>query len=624
MLNIQLLATAYHPQAPCMDNTISLIIRELFERYQSCNEGALADYIPELTKVNPDWFGISVFTADGHAYEIGNTKQEFTIQSISKAFTYGMILDEHGIGKVEKRIGVEPSGEAFNSISLDPETGRPLNPMINAGAIASTGMVAGSGFENRFEKIRKRFSQFAGRELDVDEAVYRSESSTGFRNRAIANLLRNFEMLDDPVDEAVEVYFKQCSILVNCHDLSVMAACLANGGTNPLTQERVLDQTNVEKVLSVMSTCGMYDYSGEWLFTVGLPAKSGVGGGVMGVLPGQLGVAVFSPKLDEKGNSVRGVRVFAELSKRFNLHLFNLPVISDQVIRRVYRLSQVGSHCNRLQSHHETIRKHGHAVAIIELQGDIFFSALERVVRSASEHAHDTEIFVLDLNRAGLFDAATASLLVEVATQLQAAGKRLLVVDHFTKLDRATFDDLVDCVEFFDQIGYALKACEDEIIRRHHAVPMVKGLVPFYEFDLFSELSPSQLSEVEGLIEMKAFVKGEKVIEEGDDPDDIYFLSKGEISIFQQGSHEFGKGRLVSTFGPGACFGDIAALSGAKRSADVWADDDITCYTLPVANFRELETASPQIYMRLLRGILMLNVNRLRRRDLEVAALNSG
>lgn len=607
-----------------MDNTISLIIRELFERHRSCDEGALADYIPELTKANPDWFGISVFTADGHAYEIGDTKQEFTIQSISKAFTYGMILDEHGIGEVQKRIGVEPSGEAFNSISLDPETGRPLNPMINAGAIASTGMVAGRGFENRFEKIRKRFSQFAARDLGVDEAVYRSESSTGFRNRAIANLLRNFEMLDDPVDEAVEVYFKQCSILVNCHDLSVMAACLANGGTNPLTQERVLDQTNVEKVLSVMSTCGMYDYSGEWIFTVGLPAKSGVGGGVMGVLPGQLGVAVFSPKLDEKGNSVRGVRVFAELSKKFNLHLFNLPVISDQVIRRVYRLSQMGSHCNRLQSHHETIRKHGHAVTVIELQGDIFFSALERVVRSTAEHASDSEIFVLDLNRAGLFDTATADLLVEVATQLQAVGKRLLVVDHFKKLDRATFDGLVDCVEFFDQIGYALKACEDEIIRKHHAVPMVNGLVPFYEFDLFSELSPSQLSEVEGLLEMKAFTKGEKVIEEGDEPDDIYFLSKGEISIYQQGSHEFGKGRLVSTFGPGACFGDIAALSGAKRSADVWADNDITCYTLPVASFRALETSNPQIYMRLLRGILMLNVNRLRRRDLEVAALNSG
>ncbi|MDF1658084.1 MAG: glutaminase A [Verrucomicrobiales bacterium] len=606
-----------------MDNTISLIIQELHERYRSCDEGALADYIPELTKANPDWFGISVFTADGHAYEIGETKEEFTIQSISKAFTYGMILDEHGIGAVEKRIGVEPSGEAFNSISLDPETGRPLNPMINAGAIASTGMVSGKGFKNRFETIRKRFSKFAARDLGVDEEVYSSESSTGFRNRAIANLLRNFEMLDDPVDEAVEVYFKQCSILVNCHDLSVMAACLANGGINPLTKERVLDQGNVEKVLSVMSTCGMYDYSGEWIFTVGLPAKSGVGGGVMGVLPGQLGVAVFSPKLDAKGNSVRGVKVFAELSKKFNLHLFNLPVISEQVIRRTYKLSQAGSQNSRPQAHHDAIREHGDTVTIIELQGDVFFSALERVVRSSAEHAETTDIFVLDLNRAGMFDPATADLLTEVAGRLSEAGKRLLIVDHFQKLDRGSFSADLQ-VEFYDQIGFALKACEEEIIKKHAETSMVAGLIPFYEFDLFSELSPSEISDIEGMLGMAASEKGDRIITEGDDPDDIYFLSKGEISIYQQGTHEFGKGRLVTTFGPGACFGDIAALTGAKRSADVWADERVTCYTLPVKSFRELETSQPTLYIKLLRGILMLNVNRLRRRDREVAALNSG
>ncbi|MEM7602350.1 MAG: glutaminase A, partial [Verrucomicrobiota bacterium] len=255
-----------------MENTIALIVESLFEKYKSCTEGAVADYIPELTKANPSWFGICIFTTDGHCYEIGDSDQEFTIQSISKAFTYGMILDEHGVDAVEKRIGVEPSGEAFNSISLDPQTGRPLNPMINAGAIASSGMVTGKGFKERFEKIRKRFSQFAARDLRVDEDVYRSESATGFRNRAIAHLLRNFEMLDDPVEESVEVYFKQCSILVTCRDLAVMGASLANGGVNPISGERVLEHENVEKVLSVMSTCGMYDYSGEWIFTVGLPA----------------------------------------------------------------------------------------------------------------------------------------------------------------------------------------------------------------------------------------------------------------------------------------------------------------------------------------------------------------
>ncbi|MEM7312285.1 MAG: glutaminase A, partial [Planctomycetota bacterium] len=354
-----------------MDNTILRIISDLHQKHRTCNEGNLADYIPELARANPDWFGISVVTADGATYAVGDAEEQFTIQSISKAFTYGMVLDEHGVEEVRSRIGVEPSGEAFNSISLDPVTGRPLNPMINAGAIAATGMVRGSGLDQRFEKIRALFSQYADDELSVDENVYNSESATGFRNRAIANLLRNFEMLDDPVDESVEIYFKQCSILVNCRQLAVMGACLANGGVNPISGERVLNAENIDQVLSVMSTCGMYDYSGEWIVSVGLPAKSGVGGGVVGVLPGQLGVAVFSPLLDAKGNSVRGLRTFEELSRLFNLHLFNFPAISDQVIRRVYKLSEVGSHRQRVMKHHEAITKHGDSVTVIEMQGDL-------------------------------------------------------------------------------------------------------------------------------------------------------------------------------------------------------------------------------------------------------------
>ena len=379
-----------------MHNTISRIIGQLYDKHHECTEGSLADYIPELTKADPEWFGISIFTTDGHGYTIGDSNIPFTIQSISKAFTYGLVLDELGVERVEQRIGVEPSGEAFNSISLDPDSGRPRNPMINAGAIAATGMVPGTGFEERFDRIWRCFNTYAGTELAVDEDVYQSESATGFRNRAIANLLRNFEMLDDPVDEALEVYFKQCSIQVTCRDLGLMAATLANGGVNPITRERALKAENVEKVLSLMSTCGMYDYSGEWIFRVGLPAKSGVGGGIMGVLPGQLGVAVFSPRLDPKGNSVRGLRIFSDLSRLFNLHLFNFPVLSAHVIRRVYKLNEAGSRRQRLPRHHAAISEHGDVVTIVELQGDFFFSAAERLLRVAEDYIDGTETFILD------------------------------------------------------------------------------------------------------------------------------------------------------------------------------------------------------------------------------------
>ncbi|MBP6782645.1 MAG: glutaminase A [Verrucomicrobiales bacterium] len=604
-----------------MHNTISQIIQKLHEKYQTCGEGALADYIPELTKANPDWFGISVFTTDGHCYEIGDCRQEFTIQSISKAFTFGMILDEFGIEAVEKRIGVEPSGEAFNSISLDPVTGRPFNPMINAGAITASGMIRGAGFDERFEKVRVGFSGFAGRELGVDESVYRSESATGFRNRAIANLLRNFNMLEDPVDEALEVYFKQCSILVNCRDLSVMAASLANGGINPLTKKRVLDQGNVEKVLSVMSTCGMYDYSGEWIFTVGLPAKSGVGGGIMGVLPGQLGVAVFSPLLDGKGNSVRGVKVFEEMSKKFNLHLFNYPVISDQVIRRIYRLSEAGSHRQRPHVQHEALREHGSGVTVIELQGDIFFTAMERVVRSLFEHAETSGVYVLDLSRAGLFDEATESLLFDVAKELEVSGKRLFLVDPGKKLKRKPLLDGGGNVVFYDEIDLALEYCEDEIIELHIAKPLVKGLVPFYEFDLFKSLTSPELSVVEGRLEMIGSKRGTKIIEQGGDPDHIFLLAKGSVSIFHQPGNAGGRGRRVNAFGPGVCFGDLALFDGSKRSADVWADEEIVCYTLSLESLQQLEREFPGIYQKIIKNILLLNIERLRRMNTEIGSL---
>lgn len=199
------------------------------------NDGDIASYISELTKANPDWFGICLVTATGSIYEVGDTRQPFTIQSISKPFVYGMALEENGRADVLKKVGVEPTGDVFNSISLEPDTGRPRNPMINAGAIATTGLVTGLTLESRLKRMLATFGNFAGRELSLDEEVYRSENETGHRNRAIGHMLRDFEILTTDPIPTVELYFKQCSISVNCHDLGIMAATLANRGTNPVT-----------------------------------------------------------------------------------------------------------------------------------------------------------------------------------------------------------------------------------------------------------------------------------------------------------------------------------------------------------------------------------------------------
>jgi len=298
---------------------------QIHEQFASMDEGRVADYIPELADANPADFGIAAVGVKGSVIEIGATDVAFTIQSISKPFIYGMALEDLGRDGVLASVGVEPSGEAFNAIVLDEVSNRPFNPMINSGAIATTGLIAGADQVERLHRVLRTLSTYAGRDLQVDSATFFSERATGDRNRAIAHLMRSSGMLPaGDIDEMLELYFQQCSVLVTCRDLAVMAATLANGGVNPLTGERAIEQRYVKDVLSLMLSCGMYDYSGEWAYRVGVPAKSGVSGGIAAVLPGQAGLAVYSPPLDPKGNSLRGVKVFEELSSRFSLHFMEV------------------------------------------------------------------------------------------------------------------------------------------------------------------------------------------------------------------------------------------------------------------------------------------------------------
>lgn len=312
-------------------------LNDLYAKYKPLQEGAVADYIPELAKVDPDLFAISIVTVDGHVIEVGDLKQLFTIQSASKPFVHGLTLEDCGRDFVLSRVGVEPTGDSFNAIILDESSGRPYNPMVNAGAIATAGLVKGRDPTDKLNRVMDMFRRYAGRELYVDMSVYTSERTTGHRNRAIAHLMLNFGMVDQNLDEMLDLYFKQCSVMVNCHDIAVMAATLANNGRNPITGEQALDSEYIKDVLSVMYTCGMYDYSGEWAYRVGLPAKSGVGGGIVAVVPKLLGIGVFSPRLDARGNSVRGLRVCEELSSHFGFHSFDLHEDNSKFLNSLTR-----------------------------------------------------------------------------------------------------------------------------------------------------------------------------------------------------------------------------------------------------------------------------------------------
>ena len=300
------------------------LIDDLYVQYQHLTDGQVATYIPELAKASPNDFGICIVTEDGRTFEVGDCDRPFTMQSVTKPFTFGMALEELGHEEVWRYVGVEPSGDAFNSISLQDQTNRPFNPMINTGAITVSALLHARHGERALRPhARPRLSAAAGRQLTVDEAVYQSEYRTGHRNRAIAHLLLNFGVVHDEAEAALDLYFRQCAILVTCRDLAMMGATLANMGRNPVTGEPVFEIACVKDMLSIMFTCGMYDYSGQWAYRVGVPAKSGVSGGVMAVVNRQLGIATYSPPLDERGNSRRGIEVCSGLAARLGLHVFD-------------------------------------------------------------------------------------------------------------------------------------------------------------------------------------------------------------------------------------------------------------------------------------------------------------
>jgi glutaminase len=308
-------------------------IRQLHDKYRSNDEGRVATYIPELGKANPDHFGISLVSVDGQEFSVGDVAHAFTIQSICKPFAFLMALERHGRDGTLARVAVEPSGDAFNSVELQPGTNRPFNPMVNAGALAVASLIKGASPEEGTEEFVRRLSVAAGRPLEVDHAVYASESATGHRNRGIAHLLRNFEVIDDDVDHTLHQYFTQCSVLVTARDLAMMGATVANMGLNPVTGEDAFETKYVRDILAAMFTCGMYDYAGEWAYRIGVPAKSGVSGGVLAVLNRQFGLAVYSPRLDARGNSVRGIAVCVDLAEEFGLHAFDFMNFGSNFIR---------------------------------------------------------------------------------------------------------------------------------------------------------------------------------------------------------------------------------------------------------------------------------------------------
>ena len=608
-------------RAPKFISPIEDFLKEVHQNCVADDSGQVATYIPELAKADPDWFGICLVTANGSVYEIGETRQEFTIQSISKPFVYGLALEDNGRDFTLDRVGVEPTGDAFNSISLDPGTGRPRNPMINAGAIATAGLIAGKTPASRFKRILETFSLYAGRELTLDEKVYQSESETGHRNRAIGHMLRNFDKLTGDPAPTTEIYFKQCSISVNCRDLGVMAATLANRGVNPLTGKQALRGEYVESVLSVMGTCGMYDYAGEWLYHVGIPAKSGVAGGVLAVLPGQIGIGVFSPKLDAHGNSVRGIRVCKELSRHLDLHLFNRPVVGKSTIRAKFTGAKFNSSHVRTAEEGQALRELGKVIHVYQLQGHLAFATTEPVVRDVLEAVDEIQFLILDMKRVLSLNESAGHLLHSLVSKLHAADKTVLFThcEHLSLLRRMMKKKLAGQ---FDQLfstypdnDLALEWCEETLLEntRFAHAPNYKAKPADYE--LLNDLSAADLKVLQPLLQSRTFKRSQFIISAGDAAREMFFLARGHVSVLLPGEER----HRIATFSPGMSFGEMAFLDGAPRSANIVADSDVECDMLSLEDFESLGKTHPAIKIKILEKLCLNLTGKLRKANRELS-----
>jgi len=599
----------------------------LKQEYGQIQGGEVATYIPELAKADPDWFGITVVTVDGHVYQVGDTLQNFTIQSISKVITYGIGLECNGVEPVLKKIDVEPSGEAFNQISLEPNTGRPRNPMINAGAISAMAFVEGDSMDQKLKRILDTYERYIGHPVSVDQEVYQSEKSTGHRNRAIAYMLRNYDIIENNTDELLDLYFKQCSILVNCRDLALMAATLANTGVNPITGVRAIKRDYVPKLLSVMSSCGMYDFSGAWVYEVGMPAKSGVAGGIMAVLPGQLGIGVFSPKLDDRGNSVRGISVCKRISNDFGLHMFHSGrTTATSVLHSTYDVSSVTSKRSRPNSHQELLREQGKRIVIQELQGDLMFASGEIVVSAVMYAIEDAEYVILDFRRVAAINEGAMILLSHLIKHVYSSGKTLLFTNlrdryAFAQVLKTRIPNIKELSLFdFDELDEALEWSENQVLKELQAtVPAEVGLG---DQDFCTGLSTEELARLEQLVDKVSYSKGSYICRVGEPAAELYFIVSGQVDVMVPIDPR--RDSRITTLSAGASFGEMGLLDHGVRSANVVANSELTCFKL---SYDQLENDRSEIgisiQLKLISNIGRTLTNKLRHATLEIQSLKS-
>jgi len=601
------------------DTPLLHYLQDLQTELVANRDGVVADYIPALATADPSLFGISIVTVHGAKYSVGDFDHPFTIQSVSKPFVYGMALTDRGVEDVRHRVGVEPTGDAFNSIRVDEESNRPFNPLVNTGAIVTTGLVRGETEEEQWQRIVHGFELFTGRSLGIDENVYRSEHETGDRNRAIAYLMRNLGMLEGDPETILRLYFRQCSLQVTAEDLAVAAATLASGGINPITGKRALAETFNERILSVMQTCGMYDAAGAWAVDVGFPSKSGVSGGVIAVLPGQAGIAVYSPPLDVRGNSLRGIEVCRRIAGEFGLHPHRNRGHPAGVLRGSYQGNRARSTQARTEAEYACIESHGDDLTVFEVQGMIRFAEAEFLIGCVIDDPAASRVVIVDGRRALLVDHHLVAMFAALAEQLSSTG-RILVLAGFNA--PGVPNEFAGVAQSYADIDDAVEWWEDQMIATWFTGPSSESARPLADQEILHGLSHEDLAALETELTHVGFAPGELLAKEGDPADSVFFLLEGQVSV-RLGSNATLNSPRVAAFGPGAAVGELALIEGGVRSASLIADTPVEIAMLTVTGLDRLAEHRP-----LLRATIMGNLARslslrLRRANDRIRVLDS-
>lgn len=581
-----------------MHSPVATYLRRLHAEVSAVREGAVHPVHSTRATIDPDDFGIALATADGYVYEVGTTRREFSLQSISKPLTYALALSDLGSEAVDAKVDLEPSGDPFNEISLDPQTGRPANAMINAGALAVASMIKGAGGRSALQRIEHTYAACAGRPLRRSSLEFRAEMRHGDRNHALAYLLSSVGIIQSNPTAALETYLHQCTVQVTCRDLAVIAGTLANGGTNPVTGQDALPLEAVERVLSVMMTSGMYDDAGDWVSTVGMPAKSGVGGGIIAVLPGQAGLAVYSPPLNPHGNSVRGVAICQRISRDMEMHFVRSARAGRSAIRARHSVDETRSTVRRSEEAQQVLTEHGHRAVLLELSGDLFFAGTESVVRAVAELEESVQLVVLDVRRLDEVGRVARTMLAELGQQLAADGRQLVLVDP----DEFLTDVLTGAAAAnLDTRDQAIAWCESRLLADYGTPPARRALVEVVDSPVLDLLDEDASAKLAAMMQRRSYADGEVIRRVGQRFGGIYFLLSGRIATF--GSGVDGRRRPLSTLTAGMTVGDLALGEEDRQSTTAKADGPVEVMLLDADTIEQLEHSDPVLAVQLWRAL---------------------